>query len=84
MLDYANANAATLPKYTDLGGSHPQLPAGDYQSSDPWTMLVGSMLNGQWELLVTDLWSVDVGHIHSWKIEFNPAIVQNCSGPIIQ
>ena len=82
MLTYANT--ATLPNYTDAQGSHPQLPAGDYSASDPWSTLVGATLNGQWTLRITDLWSIDVGYVHSWKIEFNPMIVQNCSGPVIQ
>ena len=52
---------------------------GHYTVSGAYTTL-----NGNWQLVVTDLWSIDVGHVHSWKIEFNPAIVQNCSGPVIQ
>jgi hypothetical protein len=84
MLDYANAHVGTLPNYTDASGPHQQLPAGDYQASDPWMMLVGAMLNGDWTLRVTDLWGEDVGYVHKWQIAFNPSIVQNCSGPVIQ
>jgi subtilisin-like proprotein convertase family protein len=35
-------------------------------------------------LVVTDLWPTDAGKLHSWTLSFNPMIVQNCSGPIIQ
>jgi hypothetical protein len=70
MLDVANANS--LATYIDASGSHPQLPAGDYQAADPWTNLIGSTLDGPWQLVITDLWAIDVGHVHSWKLEFDP------------
>ena len=27
---------------------------------------------------------IDAGKLHDWTIAFNPAIVQDCSGPVIQ
>jgi subtilisin-like proprotein convertase family protein len=63
---------------------HEELPPGDYQSSDAWTKLIGAQLNGDWTIVVTDLWPIDYGKIHQWSIAFNPAIVQDCSGPVIQ
>ncbi len=80
MLDYANTGGTM----EILDASHKVLPAGDYQSSDPWTMLVGATLNGDWTIIVTDLWPEDAGVIHQWSIAFNPAIFQDCSGPVIQ
>ena len=41
-------------------------------------------LNGDWTISVTDLWPIDAGKLHDWTIAFNPAIVQDCSGPVIQ
>ncbi|MEP6865886.1 MAG: proprotein convertase P-domain-containing protein, partial [Deltaproteobacteria bacterium] len=79
MLDYVNANG-TMMTYN----GHPELPPGDYGSADPWTMLVGATLNGDWQIVVTDLWPVDAGVIHQWSIAFDPSIVQDCSGPVIQ
>ena len=76
--------------YANNGGSmlsyngHSELPPGDYQASDPWTNLVGAPLNGDWELVVTDLWPVDNGYLFSWSIAFDPTLVQDCSGPVIQ
>lgn len=79
MLDYANANMAMMAY-----GGHQELPPGDYQTGDPWSTLIGATLNGDWQIVVTDLWPLDAGIIHSWSIAFNPMIVQDCSGPVIQ
>jgi len=79
ILEYIN-NGGT----TQTWNSASVVPGGDYQASDPWTVLNGAMLNGKWTLEVTDLWPLDAGKIHSWTIAFNPMIVQDCSGPIIQ
>ena len=76
---YANAGSSML----DFNG-HSELPPGDYQASDPWTNLVGAPLNGDWSLAVTDLWPIDNGYIFSWSIAFDPSLVQDCSGPVIQ
>jgi hypothetical protein len=91
--DYCWKPTATNPpmlEYVNMGkpmlayGTHPELPPGDYSSFDPWSMLIGATLNGDWQIVVTDLWPADAGKIHQWSIAFNPAIVQDCSGPIIQ
>jgi len=79
MLLYANSGGAMTSF-----GSHSELPTGDYQASDPWTKLIGAHLNGDWTIVVTDLWPEDAGVIHQWSIAFDPAVVQDCSGPIIQ
>jgi hypothetical protein len=60
------------------------LPAGNYSAAGPWSTLIGSTLNGDWEIIVTDLWAEDNGFIFKWSIAFDPSIVQNCSGPPIQ
>jgi subtilisin-like proprotein convertase family protein len=79
MLDYVNANGAMLSY-----NGHPELPPDNYSSADPWSMMIGAMLNGDWTIVVTDLWPIDAGVIHKWSIAFNPMIVQDCSGPVIQ
>lgn len=74
-------NSPTVP----MGPTNDQvLPAGDYASADPWAMLAGSPLNGPWTLRVTDLWSADNGFMFSWSIAFEPGLVEDCGGPIIQ
>jgi hypothetical protein len=79
MLPYVNNGGAML---SYLG--HDELPPGDYQASDPWSNFIGATLNGDWTIVVTDLWPEDAGKIHSWSISFDPSIVQDCSGPVIQ
>jgi hypothetical protein len=79
MLPYADANS-TMMSYQ----STDELPPGDYQSSDAWNTLIGQTLNGDWTIVITDLWPIDAGKLHSWQIAFNPNIVQDCSGPVIQ
>ena len=52
--------------------SPPTLPAGDYNSFDPLTDLLGCPLNGEWTITVQDLWAIDNGYIFSWSVEFDP------------
>lgn len=80
MLDYANTGG-TMQTYA---GSHTVLPAGDYNAADAWTTLMGAPLNGDWQIAVTDLWPTDAGQLHEWSIAFDPTLVQDCSGPVIQ
>jgi hypothetical protein len=79
-LDYANSGGM-MESYA---GSKSVLPAGDYAAADPWTGLIGVPLNGDWEISVTDLWGEDAGQLHQWSIAFDPSLVQDCSGPVIQ
>jgi len=82
-------NPAMLP-YADMGMSMltfngvDELPPGDYGAQDPWTNFVGAPLNGDWTIFVQDKWAIDNGYIFSWSIAFDPTLVQDCSGPIIQ
>jgi subtilisin-like proprotein convertase family protein len=66
----------------DMGGNA-TLPAGDFKSVTPWAGMVGSPLNGNWTIRVTDLWSIDNGFMFEWSIAFDPTLVVDCSGPII-
>ncbi|MDX2092393.1 MAG: hypothetical protein SFX73_31305 [Kofleriaceae bacterium] len=59
------------------------LPPGDYRSEAAWNALIGTDLNGVWEMRVTDLWPQDNGFLFSWSIEFDPSLVSDCAGPII-
>ena len=76
VIDYANASMPMMQyQGTDM------LPPGNYQASDPWSALIGSTLNGDWTIEVTDLWPIDAGKLHSWTLSFNPNIVQTCDPP---
>lgn len=84
MLDYANAGM-TMNMVPSCEGffDAEQLPPGDYAAADPWTNFIGSPLNGQWSILITDLWPIDNGYLFDWTISFDPNSVEDCSGPII-
>jgi subtilisin-like proprotein convertase family protein len=72
MLDYANTTLVH------------DLPPGDYQAASPFSDLLGSTMNGDWTIKVTDLWAIDNGYIFSWSIAFNPDIFEDCSTPPVQ
>ncbi len=52
------------------------LPSGSYRPSerDMFEPLVGCPLNGEWTIIVKDLWALDDGWIFEWGINFNPDI----------
>jgi len=85
--EYCWTPSATLDMYTaprESWNGHDVLPSGNYLSSAPWAALAGSPLNGMWTMRVTDLWGIDNGFMFEWKIAFDPSLVSDCSGPIIQ
>ena len=81
MLDYANNGGAMQAVDTcdGFGFQAEVLPPGDYGAADPWTNFAGSPLNGQWSIIVTDLWGIDNGFIFDWTIEFDPNAVEDRS-----
>jgi hypothetical protein len=79
ILPYADAGMPML-KYNDVD----ELPPGDYQAQDPWTNFIGAPLNGDWEIFIQDKWAIDNGYVFSWSIAFDPSLVQNCTGPVIE
>ncbi|MFH0894809.1 MAG: choice-of-anchor L domain-containing protein [Bacteroidota bacterium] len=59
--------------YTDGQGhtySDYYLPAGSYVSYQPLSQLLGSPLNGNWTMYVTDHMYLDNGYIFNWTISF--------------
>ena len=64
--------------YADATGVG-QLPAGDYQSSQPLSAFVGCPLNGNWTIRVEDRWGIDNGFIFQWSVKFDPSIVEDCA-----
>ncbi|MBM72362.1 MAG: hypothetical protein CL847_06225 [Crocinitomicaceae bacterium] len=70
--DYYWAPDATNGTWeANAGGT---LPAGTYESVQPFSNLNGCPLNGTWEIEVCDLWSIDNGFIFDWSIEFAPEL----------
>ena len=49
--------------------------AGNYMPVQPFTNLIGSQLNGNWSLIVTDNLLIDDGYIFSWGINFDNSIL---------
>ena len=57
--------------YTDAQGHNytdTYLPAGSYQSFDPISNLLGSTMNGNWTLEITDQFNLDNGYIFEWNV----------------
>ena len=84
MLDYANAGGAmdSTPSCEGFGDVD-MMPPSDYSAADDWSALIGTPLNGDWTLTVTDLWPIDNGYIFEWSISFDPTTVEDCSSPLI-
>ena len=53
----------------------PSINAGNYMPVNPFTNLIGSQLNGNWSLIVTDNLGVDNGYIFDWSINFDNSIL---------
>jgi surface protein len=47
------------------------IPAGTYSSDESLAGLVGTLLNGEWRVRITDFNSSDNGYLFSWSLEFD-------------
>lgn len=65
-------NGATSPCGTPSNNSY---NAGDYMPQQSFNNLIGSPLNGNWSIIVTDNLGVDNGYIFSWGINFDNSIL---------
>ncbi|MFN7014395.1 MAG: PKD domain-containing protein, partial [Bacteroidia bacterium] len=65
-------NGATTACGTPSVGS---INAGDYMPVQPFTNLIGSALNGNWSLIVTDNLGIDNGYIFNWSINFDSSLI---------
>ncbi|MCC1484435.1 T9SS type B sorting domain-containing protein [Winogradskyella sp. E313] len=81
-----NSSNPTLEGGVQSGGTFPFgdgattytddfIPAGDYSSINPLSGLVGSPLNGDWTIMVTDNFERDNGYIFEWTLDFDPSIL---------
>ncbi len=66
-------NLSTWREYWVLNDPE-TLPSGNYRPSEDFDDLLGCPLNGEWTIVVRDLWAVDNGWIFEWGINFNPLI----------
>lgn len=67
--DYYWTPTATNGTWAD-NGTGSTLPSGRYESSQPFSNLIGCPLNGEWIVEVCDLWSIDNGFIFDWSVQF--------------
>lgn len=47
------------------------LPEGDYNAFSTFDLIEGCSLNGEWQLVVRDQWSVDNGYVFGWSLQFD-------------
>ena len=79
--EYCWTDLTQTPPMLTWANQHPNmrdLPPGDYRPSQSYDDLVGCVLDGDWTIKVTDLWGIDNGFIFSWKIKFDPTMVDDC------
>ncbi|MBZ0206653.1 MAG: proprotein convertase P-domain-containing protein, partial [Flavobacteriales bacterium] len=67
---YCFSPTATNGTWVDNAGG--TLAAGTYESLNSLNGLVGSQLNGIWQLQICDLWASDNGFVCDWNINFDP------------
>lgn len=79
-------DASPMETWSDTAcdGPHQVVPAGNYLPDVGFSALQGAQLDGNWTFRVTDLWEEDNGYLFDWSIQFDPSLVSNCSGPIIE
>ena len=65
-------NGPTSPCGTPSSAS---INAGNYMPVQPFTNLIGSQLNGNWSIIVTDNLGIDNGYIFNWSINFDNSIL---------
>ncbi|ARN77605.1 hypothetical protein BST97_06140 [Nonlabens spongiae] len=65
----------TLGATANATGGGVSIPPGDYFPEDSFVGLVGSTLNGDWCITVTDFLPSDNGYIFEWGIEFAPGVL---------
>ena len=68
MVDESTNYSHTIPSSTGGTYTDSYLPAGSYQSFDPLSNLLGSSMDGNWTLEVTDFLGLDNGYIFEWNV----------------
>ncbi|MFM1932350.1 MAG: hypothetical protein RL226_1653, partial [Bacteroidota bacterium] len=78
--DYWWAPDATNGTWAEEAAFTGTLPSGTYSATQPWDLLLGCPLNGDWTIEICDSWGSDNGFIFDWTINFNPELLAD---PII-
>ncbi|MBK8499175.1 MAG: proprotein convertase P-domain-containing protein [Flavobacteriales bacterium] len=69
---YCWSPTATNGTWVDNAGG--TLPAGTYESLNPFSGLIGAQLNGTWTIQICDMWASDNGFLCDWDITFDPSL----------
>jgi subtilisin-like proprotein convertase family protein len=78
--DYSWSPTATNGTWADNAGG--TLPAGIYESAQPFSLLEGCPVDGVWQIEICDLWGVDDGYLFAWGIDFGNCIEESgCTNP---
>lgn len=51
------------------------MPAGSYESEQPFSNFIGCSLNGEWTITVTDNQAADKGFVFATRLKFNDALL---------
>jgi len=70
-----DGNTVQVPDTSNPGSTQPSIAPGEYLPFESFNNLVGSPLNGDWTIQITDNISQDDGWIFEWYIDFNTTIV---------
>jgi subtilisin-like proprotein convertase family protein len=78
--DYFWSPIATSGTWADNAGG--TLPAGMYESAQPFSLLEGCPVDGVWQIEICDLWGADDGYLFAWGIDFGNCIEESgCTNP---
>lgn len=70
--EYCWSPVATNGTWVENSGG--TLPAGTYESVQPFSNLIGCPLNGVWTFTITDLFAIDNGFLCDWSLDFDPSL----------
>jgi subtilisin-like proprotein convertase family protein len=78
--DYSWSPTATNGTWADNAGG--ALPAGMYESAQPFSLLEGCPVDGVWQIEICDAWGADDGYLFAWGIDFGNCIEESgCTNP---
>ena len=77
---YSWSPTATNGTWADNAGG--TLPAGVYESAQPFSLLEGCPVDGVWQIEICDFWGVDDGYLFAWGIDFGTCLEESgCTNP---
>lgn len=68
--EYCWSATATNGTWADNFSFAESLASGTYESNESLDSLLGCPINGDWTLVIVDLWAQDDGYLCSWTLDF--------------